>query len=62
MLSYWGFIRDYDGSIWEILVEWKIVSTETRLKVTWEQFAPTEGERIIITPRKKKVEEKDQIS
>lgn len=57
MMHYRGFIRDYDGSIREIAVEKKIVSAETWIKVTWEQFAPTEGEWIIITPREKPKQE-----
>lgn len=57
MLSYWGFIWDYDGSIWELLVEWKVVSAETWMKVTRESDVPTEGEWILITPWKKLKEE-----
>jgi len=49
-MHYRGFIWDYDGSIREIQVDKRIVSAETWLKVTWESFVPTEGERILITP------------
>lgn len=39
MLKYWAFVRDYDGSIWELNVDKEVISEELWNKITGDTFS-----------------------